>query len=173
MRQFNDNLTPDMQVEDLLKILCDSKEYAEIPVRHNEDNMNIELAKLCPISLSPYAMDSPHQKTHLLLQSHFCRNDLPIQDYHTDTKSVLDQAIRILQAMIDVVADSGWLRTTLQIQILLQMVVQGRWATDSSLMCLPNVDDGHVVSLFARIKNKLAVPIQSLPELLHFQGEDN
>ena len=42
-------------------------------------------------------MDSPHVKAHLLLQSHFNRNELPSTDYHTDTKSVLDQAIRILQ----------------------------------------------------------------------------
>ena len=69
-------------------------------------------------------MDSPHVKAHLLLQSHFNRNELPCTDYHTDTKSVLDQAIRILQAMIDVAADSGWLATTLQIQNLLQMIIQ-------------------------------------------------
>eukprot|EP00094_Tigriopus_californicus_P013560 TCALIF_13117-PA protein Name:"Similar to ascc3 Activating signal cointegrator 1 complex subunit 3 (Gallus gallus)" AED:0.06 eAED:0.06 QI:112/0.94/0.95/1/0.78/0.75/20/319/2227 len=168
--QFNNELSPEMQTEELLKVLCDSKEYSELPVRHNEDQMNTELAKLCPITLNPYDMDSPHQKTHLLLQSHFCRNLLPIQDYHTDTKSVMDQAIRILQAMIDVVADLGWLKTTLQIQVLLQMVIQGRWHTDSSLMCLPNVDS-HEASLFARIKNDHSSPIQSLPEILHSLGD--
>lgn len=75
-------------------------------------------------------MDNPHQKTHLLLQSHFCRNCLPCTDYRTDTKSVLDQAIRILQAMIDLAADAGWLATTLRAQTLLQMVIQARWDKD-------------------------------------------
>ena len=96
-----------------------------MPVRHNEDLLNTELAKQCPVQLNAYTMDSPHQKVHLLLQSHFCRNQLPNSDYGTDTKSVMDQAIRILQALIDVVADAGWLATTLRVQTLMQMIIQG------------------------------------------------
>ena len=59
--------------------------------------MNATLAPKLPISLPPDTMDSPHTKTHLLLQAHFSRTVLPIADYGTDTKSVLDQALRILQ----------------------------------------------------------------------------
>ena len=59
--------------------------------------MNASLASKLPIPVSPDAMDSPHTKTHLLLQAHFSRAPLPIADYGTDTKSVLDQALRILQ----------------------------------------------------------------------------
>ena len=51
-------------------------------------------------------MDSPHVKAHLLLQSHFNRNELPCTDYHTDTKSVLDQAIRILQVHFGLTPDA-------------------------------------------------------------------
>ncbi len=94
---FSERLGPSVSLEDLLKILCDCYEYAELPVRHNEDGVNTELQKLCPITLDQYSMDSPHTKAHLLLQSHFCRNPLPMADYLTDTKSVLDQAIRIMQ----------------------------------------------------------------------------
>jgi hypothetical protein len=39
--------------------------------------------------------------------------------------------------MVDVSADSGWLYTTLKITNLLQMVVQGRWLSGSSLLTLP------------------------------------
>jgi hypothetical protein len=39
--------------------------------------------------------------------------------------------------MVDVAADSGWLYTTLKIMNLLQMVVQGRWLSNSSLLTLP------------------------------------
>ena len=55
--------------------------------------------------------DDPHTKANLLFQAHFLRLELPMADYATDTKSVLDQAIRILQAIIDVAADAGWLAT--------------------------------------------------------------
>lgn len=44
-----------------------------------------------------------------------------------------------MQAMIDFCADEGWLSTVLQIIILLQMVVQGRWYYDSPLLLLPGV----------------------------------
>ena len=47
--------------------------------------------------MDPLTFDSPHTKAHLLLQAHFSRAPLPIADYLTDTKSVLDQALRILQ----------------------------------------------------------------------------
>ena len=118
---------------------------------------------------------------HLLLQCHFCRNQLPNSDYGTDTKSVMDQAIRILQAMIDVVADAGWLATTLRVQNLMQMIIQvkshdheltiytfilklqplqGRWAQDSSLLQLPHVDE-YCVKAFRKAK------VGGLPELMH------
>jgi hypothetical protein len=77
----------------------DASEYNELPVRHNEDSMNRSLAELLPLPVSPpESYESSHSKTHLLLQAHFSHAPLPIADYATDTKSVLDQALRILQA---------------------------------------------------------------------------
>ena len=63
-----------------------------------------------------------------------------MSDYVTDTKSVLDQAIRIIQAIIDVASDAGWLHTALNAMRLMQMVMQGRFLTDSPLTTLPHVD---------------------------------
>lgn len=41
--------------------------------------------------------DDPHTKANLLLQAHLGRLPLPISDYVTDTKGVLDNSLRILQ----------------------------------------------------------------------------
>lgn len=60
----------------------------------------------------------------MCIQAHFTRMDLPISDYITDTKSVLDQSIRVLQAMVDVAANGGWLQTSLSVMRLLQMIMQ-------------------------------------------------
>tara|TARA_R110002050_G_scaffold17787_2_gene52506 strand:- start:545 stop:814 length:270 start_codon:yes stop_codon:yes gene_type:complete len=77
-------------------------------------------------------MEDPHTKANLLIQ-HQLRSDidmfiiittynritakynsdflshsqlpLPISDYYTDLKSVLDQAIRVIQAMVDVAGE--------------------------------------------------------------------
>lgn len=59
-----------------------------------------DLASKLPLPVDEYSLDSPHTKTHLLFQAHFSRVPLPIADYLTDTKSVLDQAIRILQVCL-------------------------------------------------------------------------
>jgi len=57
-------------------------------------------------------------------QAHFSQLELPISDYVTDLKSVLDQSIRIIQAMIDICANSGWLSSSITCMRLLQMVMQ-------------------------------------------------
>ena len=48
----------------------------------------------------------------------------PMSDYVTDTRSVLDQSLRILQAMTDVAADAGWLATALSTMQLVQSLMQ-------------------------------------------------
>lgn len=41
--------------------------------------------------------EDPHAKASLLLQAHLGRTMLPISDYVTDTRTVLDNTLRILQ----------------------------------------------------------------------------
>lgn len=41
--------------------------------------------------------------------------------------------------MVDVAADSGWLATTLSAMHLMEMIMQGLWFTDSTLLALPYV----------------------------------
>lgn len=40
MRQFADSLSYSSSFEDVLQIMCDAFEFAEQPVRHNEDKYN-------------------------------------------------------------------------------------------------------------------------------------
>ena len=127
MQHFRNRLGPSLSLEDLLAVMTEVHEYSQLPVRHNEDLLNEQLAKECPIDVSPGSYNSPHTKAHLLLQCHFSRQPLPCSDYYTDLKSVLDQALRILQAMIDACAENGWLGSTLHCINLIQMVVQARW----------------------------------------------
>ena len=62
--------------------------------------------------------------TAVLMQAHMARLPAPISDYVTDTKSVLDQSLRVLQAMTDVSADAGWLDTALVTMMLVQSLMQ-------------------------------------------------
>ncbi|KAK2190738.1 hypothetical protein NP493_71g03022 [Ridgeia piscesae] len=166
VKMFRDDLSPSCTIPDVIQVLAMAHEYNELPVRHNEDHVNSELAKQLPLPVDSHSYDSSNTKAHLLLQAHFCQQQLPSSDYHTDTKSVLDQAIRILQAMLDVSADQGWLVTSLHVIHLIQMVVQGRWLGDNSLLCLPHVQPHHL-SCFIVPGSRRRLPLDCLPELMH------
>ncbi|XP_010605477.1 activating signal cointegrator 1 complex subunit 3 isoform X2 [Fukomys damarensis] len=176
VKMFKDRLKPECSTEELLSILSDAEEYTDLPVRHNEDHMNSELAKCLPIELNPHSFDSPHTKAHLLLQAHLSRAMLPCPDYDADTKTVLDQALRVCQAMLDVAANQGWLVTALNVTNLVQMVVQGRWLKDSSLLTLPNIEQHHL-HLFRKWnpvvmgpRTRCRTSIECLPELIYACG---
>jgi len=124
----------------LLRVLCDASEFDELPVRHNEEHVNAQMATELPWEVDKQAFDSPHVKANLLLQAYFARAALPMSDYVTDTRSVLEQALRVLQAMVDIAADGGWLQTTLGVMRLAQMVTQGHFLDSSSLINLPHID---------------------------------
>ena len=166
---FAANIKHDSSLESLLQTLCGVAEYDELPVRHNEDKLNVELARVVA-DAGGFAVDArlaedPHVKASLLFQCHFLQLALPVSDYYTDTKSVLDQAIRILQAMIDVTSDAGWLRTALSTMNLMQMIMQGRMLTDSSLLMLPHITHDHVKKLKDR-------GITGLPQLIEMCAGD-
>uniref|UniRef100_A0A915DVJ2 SEC63 domain-containing protein n=1 Tax=Ditylenchus dipsaci TaxID=166011 RepID=A0A915DVJ2_9BILA len=140
IRHFFQKMKGGLTVEQLLQILADCPEYREIPVRHNEDNVNQDLQKLLPIKLPAATTDwgSSHVKTHLLYQAHFSRTQVPV-DYLTDQRSILESCIRIVQAMLDFCSVFDWLDTALNVIILLQQIMQARWYTDHPLLCLPNM----------------------------------
>ncbi|XP_059556832.1 activating signal cointegrator 1 complex subunit 3 isoform X2 [Myotis daubentonii] len=176
VKMFKERLKPECSTEELLSILSDAEEYTDLPVRHNEDHMNSELAKCLPFESNPHSFDSPHTKAHLLLQAHLSRAMLPCPDYDTDTKTVLDQALRVCQAMLDVTANQGWLVTALNITHLVQMVIQGRWLKESSLLTIPHIEQHHL-HIFRKwspgVKgSRVGGPgfIECLPELIQACG---
>lgn len=158
---FSSNVQANTTMEDLLFVLSGASEYDELPVRHNEDKLNGILSKQVRLSVDTRSLDDPHVKANLLLQAHFLQLDLPISDYVTDTKSVLDQSIRIIQALIDLAANGGWLKTAFNAMHLLQMVMQGLWfEEDNQFSMLPHVNE-RVIKV---LKEK---GISSLQELLN------
>ncbi|RKO86367.1 Sec63 Brl domain-containing protein [Blyttiomyces helicus] len=169
----------------LLRILADVGEYDEHPVRHNEDNYNREVESNVPLPINnpfddgpPVAFgpdprgwhgyDDPHAKTFLLLQAHLVRlKTMPCADFFTDTISVLDQSIRVMQAMVDVAAEQGFLTTSLGIMIMMQCIKQAVWPTDSPLLTLPHVTQ----SMLPRLSHRNR-PIDTLAKLAELPARD-
>ncbi|KAF4875021.1 putative helicase mug81 [Colletotrichum siamense] len=126
---------------DVLSWMSRATEYDELPVRHNEDLINDELSRNLTYSGNSFGLPmwDPHVKAFLLLQAHMSRISLPITDYVGDQTSVLDQAIRIIQASIDVLTELGHLSSCLEFIKLLQCIKSARWPTDHPASILPGV----------------------------------
>ncbi|KAL2891261.1 Antiviral helicase SLH1 [Ceratocystis lukuohia] len=130
---------------DALAWMSHAAEYDELPVRHNEELINAELSRNLPISAENYEggkpLWDPHVKAFLLLQSHMSRIDLPISDYIGDQTSVLDQAIRIIQASIDVLTERGILSSCLSMIQLMQAIKSATWPSATHVAILPGVSE--------------------------------
>ncbi|KAI9167056.1 putative helicase mug81 [Paramyrothecium foliicola] len=133
---------PNAEFVDVLSWMSRATEYDELPVRHNEDLVNETLSANLPFPGHTFdlPMWDPHVKAFLLLQAHMSRIDLPITDYVGDQTSVLDQAIRIVQASIDVLTELGQLSSCLQMMTLLQCIKSARWPTDPPMSIFPGVN---------------------------------
>jgi antiviral helicase SLH1 len=130
---------------DVLAWVSLATEYDDLPVRHNEDLINAELAKNLPLGtedlMGSLPMWDPHVKAFLLLQSFMSRIDLPISDYVGDQNSVLDQGIRIIQAGVDVLTEMGKMVAVREMVKLLQSIKSARWPEDYPLSILPGVSE--------------------------------
>jgi len=144
IRQLVKHAKRNASFEDVMSWMCGATEFDELPVRHNEDLINAEMAKNLPLNADTLGLPmwDPHVKAFLLLQAYFSRIDLPISDYVGDLTSVLDQSIRIVQASIDVLTELGYLSSCIMMVTLLQCVKSARWPDDGPLSILPGVDTG-------------------------------
>jgi len=87
---LNKTLHATNDIENLIDVLSKVQEFKGLPVRHDEDILNEALSHLVPLKVNIHMLESPHTKANLLLQAHFDRCPLPITDFITDSKSVLD-----------------------------------------------------------------------------------
>ena len=136
---FRDTLKANLSIVEILSILTLSDELSHVPVRHTEDEINKQMAQELPIKDPKFNYGRASTKGNLLIQAHLCRMEMPISDYRTDLKTVLDNCIRILLFMADIAKEKNILDTLLNILNFIQMIMQGVWMDDCSLMCLPGI----------------------------------
>ncbi|OQV03667.1 Helicase conserved domain-containing protein isoform 2 [Cladophialophora immunda] len=144
---------------DALAWISLATEFDDLPVRHNEDLINAELAKNLPLDteglMDNLPMWDPHVKAFLLIQAFMARIDLPISDYVGDQISVLDQGIRIIQAGVDVMTELNRFDAVVQMVKLLQCIKSARWPEDYPLSILPGVDEVFDEKLEGRVPKDL------------------
>lgn len=130
---------PTMTFRECLQTLCMATEYDELATRHGEEliNMELSLAMRFPAEdLEKEFIWDPHVKAYLLIQAYMEHIDLPIVDYVQDTVSVLDQALRILQALVEVASELGYLSVVLQYIEIMQCLKQRLWFDENPVCAL-------------------------------------
>ncbi len=136
---YRDTLKANLSIVEIINILTLADELSHVPVRHTEDEINKQMAQELPIKDPKFNYGKATTKGNLLIQAHLCRMEMPISDYRTDLKTVLDNCIRILLFMADIAKEKNILDTLLNILNFIQMIMQGVWMDDCSLMCLPGI----------------------------------
>jgi Sec63 Brl domain len=106
----------------LLYTLCSTHEFDELPVRHNEEQLNMELSEQLMwgpdtqvllsengrrVHYNDATFEDPHTKAFLLMQAYLLHARLPISDYVNDTKSIVDNVPRLLAAMEFIAMDDS------------------------------------------------------------------
>lgn len=145
----------------LVKILGDCKEFAQLSVRYNEDKEHAELTRDYRWDHYCKSYRSSHTKRKTLLQPHmeYCR--LPCSDYGLDLESVLDQISRVIQIQIDILTARRYLSSVLNCMTLIQTIMQARFQyLDDPLKTLPEISREHLYILHKANMSTLAEKVR-------------
>ncbi|CAH1783166.1 unnamed protein product [Owenia fusiformis] len=134
---FSMSLNAKTKIRGLIEIISNAAEYEELSIRHNEDSILKQLAAKLPNKINNPKFNDPHVKTNLLIQAHLSRMQLSAE-LQSDTEQILNKAVRLIQACVDVLSSNGWLSPALAAMELAQMVTQAMWSRDSYLKQLPH-----------------------------------
>jgi pre-mRNA-splicing helicase BRR2 len=148
---FASSVREKTKLRGLLDILASASEFDDLPIRHGEENTLRALSLHVPHPLPPPPPEGSRGgdalalfretrvKANLLLQSHFTRRPLA-GELRGDQAAVLEAAVPLVQALVDVISSEGWLKPALACMELAQMVVQGLWADkDPVLLQVPHM----------------------------------
>ncbi|KAK9818381.1 hypothetical protein WJX72_011703 [[Myrmecia] bisecta] len=134
---FSSSLTAKTKFKGLLEILSAASEFDDVPLRPGEDETVRKLLMHAPMALDKPRYTDPHTKVNALIQAHFSRSPLS-GDLASDQKAVVGNVTRLLQATVDVISSSGWLKPALSAMEMSQMTTQAMWDRDSPLLQLPH-----------------------------------
>jgi pre-mRNA-splicing helicase BRR2 len=167
---FASQITAKTKLRGLLGLLASAREYDSLPIRPGDTDALKKLSARVPYAVpsidgSLPSFSDPYTKTHLLLQSHLSRLAFA-GDLSDDREFVVGQAVRLLRALVDVIASAGWLEPAISAMELCQLIVQGMWDTDPTVAQLPHLE----VDLLSVLQEKYDVT--TVDALLEMDEQD-
>mmetsp|Transcript_8486 Transcript_8486/g.9683 ORF Transcript_8486/g.9683 Transcript_8486/m.9683 type:complete len:312 (+) Transcript_8486:3-938(+) len=154
------------QLEWIAKLLASAFEFSDVPVRHHEDQVNADLNRILPWNMSKESgliLEGGNEKSFLLFQAYLRRIEFPIKDYVADSKLVMDQVPRVLNALIETAAHIGSMEQTFAAIRLSQMFSQGCWWNDPPLLQVPQISRKVAESIITEVGETLG----GISPLLH------
>lgn len=145
VRLYSQELFSVETVPELLQLISKASEYDPEPVRHNEGELIEEFSKHVFWQIDPSQIETyedGHLKVYLLLQGFMMRLPLPITDFINDQNSVMDNSIRLINALADI---AGYYNLSSQLLLIIQTMpylIQGVMPHDSQLLQLEGADMG-------------------------------
>jgi pre-mRNA-splicing helicase BRR2 len=162
---FAQSLSDGNKIMNLIDIICSAYEFDDIPIRHGEDELLRSLANDINFKKGETLdFSDPHVKSNILLQIYLNRIPCHI-DLLSDQKQVIEFSHKLVLAMVDVISNNQWLKTTLLAMELSQMIVQAMWIEECSLLQLPQFDE----QLINECKKQ---QIESISDLMGMEDED-
>uniref|UniRef100_A0A8D8QH49 U5 small nuclear ribonucleoprotein 200 kDa helicase n=3 Tax=Cacopsylla melanoneura TaxID=428564 RepID=A0A8D8QH49_9HEMI len=167
---FSLSLNSKTKIRGLLEIIANAAEYESVVVRQKEDMLLRSLAQRLPNKLTPASgstsvkFNDPHVKTNLLLQAHLSRLQLGAE-LQQDTEMILNKAIRLIQACVDVLSSNGWLSPAVAAMEVAQMITQAMWSKDSYLKQLPHFNADI-------IKRSTEKKVETVFDIMELEDED-
>lgn len=134
------SITAKTKIRGVLEIISAAWEFSSLPLRYGEESNLKSLSRTLVHPLPEGAVFDSNTKALILLQSHLSRKPLSLE-MRTDQKAVLQEAVNLIQALVDVISSNGWLKPALASMELSQMVVQGLWNKDNVLKQIPHFTD--------------------------------
>lgn len=134
------SITAKTKIRGVLEILAASWEFSTLPLRFGDEKSMKLMTRHLVHKLPENAAFDSNTKALILLQCHFSRIVLPAE-MRDDQKAVLKESVNLIQAIVDVISSSGWLKPALAAMELSQMVVQGLWNKDNVLKQIPHFTD--------------------------------
>ena len=166
---FSMSLHSKTKTRGLLEIIASASEFESMPIRHSDINLLEQLNTRVPYRPAAAGHQikfyDPHVKTHLLLQAHMSRLQLPAELQQDNDVHVLPIALRLVNAAIDVLSSNGWLSAALAGMDMSQMFTQGVWPKDGHLKQIPHFTT-------ERCEKGKKVKVESVFDLLEMEDDD-
>ncbi|CAD7931404.1 unnamed protein product [Amoebophrya sp. A25] len=157
----------------IIDILADASEFEYLPLRQGEDEVLKKLALDCGVDLGDDVLKKgarlkPTMKSKILLYAHFHRAPLTI-DLAFDQKFVLENVLRIVQGLVDVISSNSNLKQSIMAMEVSQMIVQGTLHNNSPLLQLPHLTPEMCEELRTKVRGD---PVEDIFAFAEMEDED-